>query len=116
MKHTMASSTFRKAGAVLAVAAALFGSAATLAQSPGGTLTAIVQPEPPILMLGLNQQAPTQYVAGKIYQSLLTYDAQLKPQPSLAKSWKTSSDGLSYTFELQRGVKWHDGKPFTAAA
>lgn len=115
MTHTMARFTFRKAGAVLAVAAALFGSAAALAQTPGGTLTAIVQPEPPILMLGLNQQAPTQYVAGKIYQSLLTYDAQLKPQPSLAKSWKTSSDGLTYTFELQRGVKWHDGKPFTAA-
>ena len=115
MKHTMALSTFRKAGAVLAVTAALFGSAAALAQTQGGTLTAIVQPEPPILMLGLNQQAPTQYVAGKIYQSLLTYDAKLTPQPSLAKSWKTSADGLTYTFELQRGVKWHDGKPFTAA-
>ena len=66
-------------------------------------------------MLGLNQQAPTQYVAGKIYQSLLTYDYNLKPQPSLAKSWKVSSDGLTYTFDLQRGVKWHDGKPFSAA-
>lgn len=85
------------------------------AQTRGGTLNAIVQPEPPILMLGLNQQAPTQYVAGKIYQSLLTFDAQLKPMPSLAKSWKMSKDGLTYTFELQSGVKWHDGKPFTAA-
>lgn len=115
MTQTFARSAFRKAGAALAVATALFGSAAALAQTQGGTLTAIVQPEPPILMLGLNQQAPTQYVAGKIYQSLLTYDAQLSPQPSLAKSWKTSNDGLTYTFELQRGVKWHDGKPFTAA-
>jgi peptide/nickel transport system substrate-binding protein len=115
MKLTIARSTFRKAGAVLAVAAGLFGPVAALAQTQGGTLTAIVQPEPPTLMLGLNQQAPTQYVAGKIYQSLLTYDAALQPLPSLAKSWKTSSDGLTYTFELQRGVKWHDGKPFTAA-
>ena len=86
------------------------------AQTRGGTLTAIVQPEPPILMLGLNQQAPTQYVAGKVYQGLLTYDDKLKPLPSLARTWKVSDDGLTYTFELQTGVKWHDGKPFSAEA
>lgn len=115
MKKTSASSRIMKASAALAAATWLLASGAVHAQTQGGTLTAIVQPEPPILMLGLNQQAPTQYVAGKIYQSLLTYDHDLKPQPSLAKSWKVSSDGLTYTFELQRGVKWHDGKPFSAA-
>ncbi|WP_243457672.1 ABC transporter substrate-binding protein [Ottowia testudinis] len=88
---------------------------AAQAQTAGGVLTAIVQPEPPMLMLGLNQQGPTQYVASKIYQGLLTYDAQLKPLPSLAKAWNISPDNLTYTFELQPGVKWHDGKPFTAA-
>ena len=106
---------FLRRGTALAMAAALMGAAAAHAQTRGGTLNAIVQPEPPILMLGLNQQAPTQYVAGKIYQSLLAYDAQLKPLPSLAKAWKTSADGLTYTFELQTGVKWHDGKPFSSA-
>ncbi len=115
MKQRFSSHKFLQAGAALAAAALLWGGAAAHAQTRGGTLNAIVQPEPPILMLGLNQQAPTQYVAGKIYQSLLTYDPQLKPQPSLAKSWKTSSDGLTYTFELQSGVKWHDGKPFSSA-
>jgi len=114
MKTWFASPRVRTAAAVAAIAC-LSASAALHAQTRGGTLTAIVQPEPPILMLGLNQQAPTQYVAGKIYQSLLTYDAQLRPQPSLAKSWKIAPDSLTYTFELQRGVKWHDGKPFTAA-
>ncbi len=67
-----------------------------------------------MLMLGLNQQGPTQFVASKIYQSLLIYDHNLKPLPALAKSWKTSADGLTYTFELEEKVKWHDGKPFTA--
>jgi len=81
----------------------------------GGTLNMIVQPEPPSLMLGLNQLGPTQFAASKIYQSLLTYAPDLKPQPSLAKSWTISDDALTYTFDLHKGVKWHDGKPFTAA-
>ncbi len=102
-----------------AVAAVVAVSTATLmpasAQTRGGTLFAIVQPEPPILVLGLNQQSPTQYVGGKIYESLLTYSSDLKPQPSLAKSWTVSTDGLTYTFDLQSGVTWHDGKPFTSA-
>jgi peptide/nickel transport system substrate-binding protein len=104
--------------AVLAVPA-LSGLTATpvLAQETpvkGGVLNSIVQPEPPTLMLGLNQQGPTQTVAGKIYQSLLTYDQKLNPMPSLAKSWTVSPDGLTYTFKLFENVTWHDGKPFTA--
>jgi len=89
---------------------------AVAAETPvyGGTLTAIIQPEPPMLVMGLNQQAPTQVVAGKIYESLLTYDFDLSPRPSLAKSWEVSDDGLTYTFHLQDGVTWHDGEPFSA--
>jgi len=84
------------------------------AQTRGGTLRLIVQPEPPILIPVLNQQAPTQYVTGKIYESLLTYSFDLKPQPGLAKSWDISPDGLTYTFHLQTGVRWHDGQAFSA--
>ncbi|HLR13920.1 MAG TPA: ABC transporter substrate-binding protein, partial [Burkholderiaceae bacterium] len=87
---------------------------AAQAQERGGTLKTIIQPEPPILVTAMNQQAPTQYVAGKIYESLLTYNHDLEPQPGLAKSWEISDDGLTYTFHLNEGVKWHDGEPFTA--
>jgi len=34
--------------------------------------------------------------------------------PALAKSWRYDPDSLSFIFELQKGVLWHDGKPFTA--
>lgn len=83
-------------------------------QSRGGTLDVIIQPEPPVLVAAINQQAPTLTVAGKIYQSLLKFDFDQSPRPGLAKSWEMSDDGLTYTFHLEETVKWHDGTPFTA--
>ncbi|WP_245490363.1 ABC transporter substrate-binding protein [Mesorhizobium sp. M7A.F.Ca.US.011.01.1.1] len=84
------------------------------AQEAGGTLNLIVQPEPPTVNVGVNRLGPTTYVGNKIYESLLTYSADLKPLPRLAQSWSISDDGLVYTFNLRRDVKWHDGQPFTA--
>lgn len=58
-----------------------------------------------------------QLVSVNLFDGLLRHstwgDGKLTPE--LAKSWKVSSDGLIYTFDLERGVKWHDGKPFTSA-
>src|SRR5258705_9472229 len=48
------------------------------------------------------------------------HDALVKPMPgnpmapSLAESWTTTPDGLSYDFVLRRGVKFHNGDPVTA--
>lgn len=81
----------------------------------GGRANVVIQPEPPSLMLGLVQNGPTQMVAGNIYESLLRYDHDLNPMPSLAKSWSVSEDGKTYTFKLQDGVTWHDGTAFSAA-
>ena len=35
--------------------------------------------------------------------------------PELATSWSWNEDGTELTLPLRQGVKWHDGKPFTAA-
>ncbi len=67
----------------------------------GGVLTAILSPEPPTLNVAVQQVASTQLVAGKIFESLLTYSFDLKPQPGLARSWEVSPDRLTYTFHLQ---------------
>lgn len=111
----------------LAATAALLLAAPASAQAPaaqapaaqgeakrGGTLHAVVTPEPPSLMVGLVQNGPTQMIAGNIYESLLRYDEKLQPQPSLAERWEVSPDQKTYTFHLRRNAKWHDGKPFTA--
>lgn len=80
----------------------------------GGILNLVAQPEPPSLMHGVVTHVSTQYVSGKVLQGLLTFDTSLQPQPVLARHWTISPDGLTYTFDLQEGVRWHDGQPFTA--
>src|SRR6476646_9007818 len=102
----------------LAVVSGLSGvSGAAYAQEPkaGGVVNAVIQPEPPGLMLGLVQNGPTQMVSGNIYEGLLRYGPKLEPLPGLAESWTISEDGKVYAFKLRKGVTWHDGKPFTSA-
>jgi len=110
--------------AFLALAATLLAgtalpvvSIADAAETPraGGTLTAILQPEAVTLTPATNVAQPTQVVAGNIFDGLVTYDFDLTPRPQLAESWQVAPDGLTITFNLRKGVKWHDGQPFTAA-
>ncbi len=49
-----------------------------------------------------------------IFEGLVGLDAMLKLKPRLAESWNISADGKTVTFKLRKGVKWHDGKPFTS--
>jgi len=91
--------------------------APALAQEPktGGVINAVIQPEPPGLMLAQVQNGPTQMVSGNIFEGLLRYSPKLDPLPELAESWSVSEDAKTYIFKLKKGVTWHDGKPFTAA-
>lgn len=78
------------------------------------TLTAIVQPEPVALTSTFNTNFPNGVVSNNVYEGLVSYDQNMQPKPSLAESWEIAKDGLSITFHLRQGVKWHDGKPFTS--
>src|SRR5262245_23373897 len=52
-----------------------------------------------------------------VYEGLVEYEpGSTKIVGLLAKSWEISDDGLTYTFHLVDGVKFHDGTPFNAAA
>lgn len=103
---------------VLVAAGGVPSSAVAQSKGPekkGGTLVMIVQPEPPTLASYQSTSGPVGQVATKVYDGLLEYDFDLKPIPSLAKSWSVSPDGRTITFKLREGVKFHDGKPFTSA-
>jgi len=54
-------------------------------------------------------------IAGMIYNGLVKYDKNMNVVGDLAESWDISQNGLIITFHLRRGVKWHDGAPFTSA-
>lgn len=56
-------------------------------------------------------------IAQQVFDTLLSYEpGSTKVQPSLAESWEVTEDGLTYTFKLRQGVKFHDGTDFNAEA
>jgi peptide/nickel transport system substrate-binding protein len=52
-----------------------------------------------------------------IFEGLVRYKpGTSEVEPALAESWEISPDGLSFTFHLRKGVKFHDGTDFNADA
>ncbi|PKN19533.1 MAG: peptide-binding protein [Deltaproteobacteria bacterium HGW-Deltaproteobacteria-6] len=54
-------------------------------------------------------------VGGMVFNGLVKYDKNMNITGDLAESWEITNNGLVITFHLRKGVKWHDGKPFTTA-
>ena len=50
-----------------------------------------------------------------MYSQLVRFDPDMTPRPELAESWQVSPDGLTWTFKLREGVKFHDGQELTSA-
>src|SRR6476661_8950224 len=106
------------AGAGMLLAA---GACPALAQKARGTLR--VQHWDSPASMSIHEEATYSTVVPNmgVMNNLVLYD-QHKPQnslssivPELGESWAWSEDGKELTFKLRQGVKWHDGKPFTAA-
>jgi peptide/nickel transport system substrate-binding protein len=108
----------------LAVAAVGVFAAATLpafAQKSGGILKVQHRDNPASLSVHEEATVSVQMPAMPIFSNLVLFDQQKKLQsvdsitPELAKSWAWDDSKTKLTFKLEEGVKWHDGKPFTAA-
>ena len=102
------------------LALALLTNDAAIAQKAGGILK-ISHFDSPASMSLLEESttAAIRPMMG-VFNNLVMYDQHV-PQnsmrsivPDLATGWSTNEEGTELIFPLRRGVKWHDGKPFTA--
>lgn len=62
----------------------------------------------------LSTDSTSHSIGALCYNGLVKYDKDIRIVGDLAESWEISPDGLVITFHLRKGVKWHDGRPFTA--
>ena len=108
--------------AAAAASALLFAvsAGAAFAQKAGGILKMYIWDNPPSMSMldGVNPLA--QRATMGVFNNLIMFDQHVKQSrlksivPDLATGWSWNEEGTALTLPLRRGVKWHDGKPFTA--
>ena len=109
----------RRVAAATTLALVLAGGTAA-AQKTGGVLRVHMWDSPPNLssLEGANPLAARALMP--VFNNLAMFDQHAKQSrldavvPDLATSWTWNEDGTELTFRLRHGVKWHDGRPFTA--
>jgi peptide/nickel transport system substrate-binding protein len=90
------------------------------AQKQGGTLRISHRDNPP--SASIHEEATISVIQPfmAVFNNLVVFDPKEKINspdkivPDLAESWSWNPDQTKLTFKLRSGVKWHDGKPFTA--
>jgi peptide/nickel transport system substrate-binding protein len=98
----------------VAVALALLSPAAARAQSRGKEIVVGLGAEPRTMLAVTIVDWTTNNMLEHIYDRLLDRDAKTyKPKPMLAESWRVVND-TTWEFKLRKGVKFHNGEPFTA--
>src|SRR5260370_29994005 len=92
-----------------------------LAQKQGGTLRVFHRDSPASMSIIEEGSISAIMPMMGVFNNLVLFDQHV-PQnrlqsivPDLATSWTSNEEGTQLTFNLREGVKWHDGKPFTAA-
>jgi peptide/nickel transport system substrate-binding protein len=107
-------------GAVVGLLAIMYAGGTGFAQKPGGILRVHAGDSPPSMsMLEEVDANPARATMG-LFNNLVMFDQHVKQNsmqsilPDLAAGWSSSEDGTELTLPLRKGVKWHDGRPFTA--
>src|SRR5215510_9036973 len=80
----------------------------------GGTLRIANTGEPPTLDYSATTVGVTSNIATAIFETPFAFDQSMRPQPMLVESHSMSSNGLTHTFKLRRGVLFHNGKEMTS--
>jgi len=98
----------------LAIVLILFGPAGAGAQGRGKEIVVGLGAEPRTMLAVTIVDWTTNNMLEHIYDRLLDRDAKtFKPKPMLAESWRIVND-TTWEFKLRKGVKFHNGEPFTA--
>ena len=110
----------RRLSAAAALLAMTAASAPAVAQKSGGILRAGHFDSPASMSLLEESTLAVNRPMMGVFNNLVMFDqqvAQNSPQsivPDLATEWSWNEEGTELTMPLRRGVKWHDGQPFTA--
>ena len=110
----------RFAAAAAALLSAMLVTGTANAQKPGGILKMYHRDSP--ASASIHEEATFSAVTPfmGIFNNLVMYKQDVAQNrmdtivPDLATAWSWNADGTRLTFKLRDGVKWHDGKPFTA--
>ncbi|MDP2662493.1 MAG: ABC transporter substrate-binding protein [Dehalococcoidia bacterium] len=86
----------------------------TIAQAGGEHVEGVVGSPLHINPLLASFNEPDKDLSALVFSGLIKINERGEPHPDLATDWTISPDGLTYTFNLRRGVTWHNGAPFTA--
>ena len=84
------------------------------APTRGGTLVVAIDADPGSLNPAVTSNGGVHTSGEPLFNGLVGLDKDGKLTPELAASWRIDGGGNLYTFTLRDGVKWHDGRPFTA--
>jgi peptide/nickel transport system substrate-binding protein len=91
-----------------------------LAQKQGGILRQYMIDSPASMSIHEEATVVAERPMMAVFNNLVLFDQHVRQNtfdsivPDLASDWAWNEDGTELTFSLRRGVKWHDGKPFTA--
>ncbi len=102
--------------AVLLAAGALPGLAGASTSTPtlGGTYRYPLRYSPKTLDPARSTDTYTVTIVQQVFDGLVDFDRDLNLIPAIARSWRVSRDGRVYTFDLEDGVRFHNGRDVTA--
>jgi peptide/nickel transport system substrate-binding protein len=106
---------------VAALVAAIAVAGPARAQKPGGVLREWLIDSPASMSIHEEATVVAERPMMAVFNNLVIFDQHIKQnsldtiRPELATDWSWDEDGTRLTFRLRHGVRWHDGKPFTAA-